>query len=191
MCERSRKEIASVGGTFVSPLYPPVSMHAPEDDLCWARPTDIHSVSLHSLTVLLMSSPFQGHVEFFICDAKDLDDPNGVVTQECFNKYPLTRSAGDDVNSPIDPAYPGRYYANPECTEHEADVEKDPILYTDTIGFVMTMNYDLPADLTCTHCTIQMVYCECALHACIQMALLPSVCLADGEGLESITQTRT
>lgn len=55
----------------------------------------------------------KGHIEFFLCDAADLEDPvNGVVTQECFNKHPLNRAADDDFNSPVDPNYTGRYYGN-------------------------------------------------------------------------------
>lgn len=52
----------------------------------------------------------KGHLEFFLCDSADLEDPDGVVTQECLNMHPLTRADGDDNNSPIDPNYPGRYY---------------------------------------------------------------------------------
>lgn len=94
-----------------------------------------------------------------MCDAEDLDDPDGVVTQGCFNKYPLTRSAGDGVNSPIDPNFTGRYYVNPSCTEDENDAEED-LLYEGFKGYVITMNYDLPKRLTCEHCILQMVHCE-------------------------------
>ena len=60
-------------------------------------------------------SPAKGHIEFFLCDAADLEDPvNGVVTQECFNKHPLVRAADDDFNSPVDPNYTGRYYGKSE-----------------------------------------------------------------------------
>ena len=52
----------------------------------------------------------KGHLEFFLCDAAELDDPDGVVTQECLNMNPLTRAEGDNENSPIDPDYSGRYY---------------------------------------------------------------------------------
>lgn len=71
--------------------------------------------------------------------------------------HPLTRAAGDDVNSPIDPNYPGRYYVDPECREFETDQTKD---IRSAGGYVMTMNYQLPAGLTCTHCTLQMINCE-------------------------------
>jgi len=60
---------------------------------------------------LLISLVQKGHIEFFLCDAADLDDPvGGVVTQECFNKHPLNRAADDDYNSPVDSNFPGRYY---------------------------------------------------------------------------------
>lgn len=77
--------------------------------------------------------------------------------QECFNKYPLTRSEGDDVNSPIDPNYPGRYYVDPPCRENETEQDYD---WRAGGGYVMTMNYDLPDNLVCEHCVLQMWYCE-------------------------------
>ena len=57
----------------------------------------------------------QGHCEFFICDSADLYDPEGVATQECLNKHPLTRAPDDGLASPIDPNYPGRYCVDPVC----------------------------------------------------------------------------
>lgn len=69
-----------------------------------------------SLTLLTLPHPRmslvqKGHMEFFLCDAADLEDPvNGVVTQECFNMHPLDRAADDDYNSPVDLNFPGRYY---------------------------------------------------------------------------------
>lgn len=101
--------------------------------------------------------PQQGHLEYFICNADDLDDPEGVVTQECFNMHPLTRAEGDDVNSPIDPNFSGRYYCDPECREFETDQTHD---IRSAGGYVMTMNYQLPKGLTCKRCILQMVYCE-------------------------------
>ena len=102
-------------------------------------------------------------MEFFICDTADLDDPDGVVTQECFNKYPLTRADDDGVNSPIDPNHPGRYYVDPECREYETEQYKEEKYWRAGGGYVMTMNYQLPADLTCERCVLQMWYCECCL----------------------------
>lgn len=92
-----------------------------------------------------------------MCDTADLDDPDGVATQECFNKHPLTRADGDGVNSPIDPVYPGRYYADPPCREEETEQDYD---WRAGGGYVMTMNYQLPEDLVCEHCVLQMWYCE-------------------------------
>ncbi|CAN0372225.1 unnamed protein product [Ectocarpus sp. 6 AP-2014] len=49
-----------------------------------------------------------GHVEMFLCDANDLPDgPDSVVTQSCFNEYPLDRAEDDEFNSPIDPSTGG------------------------------------------------------------------------------------
>ncbi|CAM9420102.1 unnamed protein product [Ectocarpus sp. 6 AP-2014] len=103
----------------------------------------------------VMKAWHYGHLEFFICDTQDLDDPDDVATQECFNKYPLTRSEGDGVNSPIDPNYPGRYYADPPCRENETEQDYD---WRAGGGYVMTMNYDLPENLVCEHCVLQMWY---------------------------------
>lgn len=50
----------------------------------------------------------KGHFEMFLCNTADMDDPDGVVKQSCFNKYPLDRASGDSSNSPVDPDYPGR-----------------------------------------------------------------------------------
>lgn len=54
-------------------------------------------------------------MEYFLCDTKDMDDPDGVPKQSCFNKYPLNRADDDDFNSPVDKDYPGRYYIDPPC----------------------------------------------------------------------------
>lgn len=63
----------------------------------------------------LLCAKFQGHVEYFLCDIQDLEDPDGVPKQSCFNKHPLNRAPDDDFNSPVDPMYPGRYYIDPPC----------------------------------------------------------------------------
>lgn len=105
-----------------------------------------------------LDSGKQGHLEFFICNAADLAaGEDSVVTQECFNKYPLTRAADDGDASPIDPNYPGRYYVDPPCREDETDQTKLPGAEK---GPVNTARYQLPEGLVCDRCTIQMIYCE-------------------------------
>ncbi|CAN0389856.1 unnamed protein product, partial [Ectocarpus fasciculatus] len=97
-----------------------------------------------------------GHLEFFICNSADLYyGPTSKANQECFNMNPLTRAEGDDINSPIDPAYPGRYYVNPPChaTEHPEDLPDGA-----QEGYVINMQYQLPEGLTCDHCVLQMVH---------------------------------
>ncbi|CAN0101046.1 unnamed protein product, partial [Discosporangium mesarthrocarpum] len=97
-----------------------------------------------------------GHLEYFICDAADLPDPDGPVTQECFNKHPLTR-VFDESESPIDENSSGRYFLDPACRATETDqTHIPPGAYK---GQVSTMTYQLP-DITCERCILQMVYCE-------------------------------
>ncbi|CAM9912712.1 unnamed protein product, partial [Laminaria digitata] len=96
----------------------------------------------------------QGHCEFSICNTADLDDPNGVTTQECFNMHPLTRASDDSSASPIDPNYSGRYYVDPECRASETEQSK-PNAAPD--GYNIKMRYVLP-DVECEHCVLQMVY---------------------------------
>ncbi|CAM9160118.1 unnamed protein product [Hapterophycus canaliculatus] len=95
-----------------------------------------------------------GHVEFFICDTADLD-PDDVVTQECLNKYPLTRAPDANAASPIDPNYPGRYYMDPPCRKDE--VEQNVGVWVPEDPYNVRMRYLLP-DITCDHCVLQMHY---------------------------------
>ncbi|CAM9871103.1 unnamed protein product, partial [Scytosiphon promiscuus] len=96
-----------------------------------------------------------GHLEFFICDTADLDDPDDVVTQECFNKYPLTRTPDANAASPIDPDYPGRYYMDPPCRKDE--VEQNVGVWVPQDPYNVRMRYLLP-DIECEHCVLQMHY---------------------------------
>ncbi|CAM9871033.1 unnamed protein product [Scytosiphon promiscuus] len=96
-----------------------------------------------------------GHLEFFICDTADLDDPDDVVTQECFNKYPLTRAPDENAASPIDPDYTGRYYMDPPCRKDE--VEQNVGVWVPEDPYNVRMRYLLP-DIECEHCVLQMHY---------------------------------
>lgn len=99
----------------------------------------------------------QGHLEFFLCDTADMDDPEGVVNQECFNMHPLDRAVDDGNASPIDPDFPGRYYLDPPCRSAETDQTLLPGAFA---GDVTTARYQLPSGVTCSRCILQMVYCE-------------------------------
>ncbi|CAM9506959.1 unnamed protein product [Ectocarpus fasciculatus] len=102
----------------------------------------------------------QGHFEWSICDAADLDDPDGVVTQECFNMYPLTRAPDDGDASPIDPDYTGRYYVDPPCHLNETDqnFNKEGLLSSDSYPpYSVKMRYLLP-DIECSHCVLRSYY---------------------------------
>eukprot|EP00903_Cladosiphon_okamuranus_P006097 g6007.t1 len=101
---------------------------------------------------IVMNAYHWGHCEFFVCNTDEMDDSDGVPTQECFNKHPLTRAEDDGGASPIDPKYPGRYYVDPECREGETEQGPKPIE-----GYNIRMRYVLP-DIECEHCILQMVY---------------------------------
>ncbi|CBJ30292.1 EsV-1-166 [Ectocarpus siliculosus] len=97
-----------------------------------------------------------GHVEMFLCDADDLPDgPDSVVTQSCFNEYPLDRAEDDEFNSPIDPLNRGRFILDPPCRASETDQELLPGAFA---GDVATARFQLPQGVTCERCVVQMVY---------------------------------
>ncbi|CAM9862130.1 unnamed protein product [Ectocarpus fasciculatus] len=100
-----------------------------------------------------------GHLEFAICDAADLDDPDGVVTQECFNIHPLTRAPDDGDASPIDPNYTGRYYVDPPCRADETEQNFNHFNLPDGPGesYSVKMRYVLP-DIECSHCILRSYY---------------------------------
>ena len=99
-------------------------------------------------------------MEFFVCDANDLEDPDGVVTQECFNKHPLNRAPYTGTGSPIDPNYPGRYHVDPPCRKEEEVEQNITDIYRDSEEpYNIKMSYVLP-DIECEHCVLQMHYRE-------------------------------
>ncbi|CBN74220.1 EsV-1-166 [Ectocarpus siliculosus] len=104
-----------------------------------------------------------GHIEYFLCDTADMDDADGVVTQDCLNKYPLDRDETDWWNSPIDPNYPGRFFVNPECRgeNEETDQSGRPELTGGGLGldkgYINNGRYHLP-NIQCEHCVLQMKY---------------------------------
>lgn len=116
----------------------------------------ITSLNVDGMHGKLLTLP-QGHLEFFLCNTDDLDDPEGVAVQSCFNKYPLTRASDDGSASPIDPTYPGRYYVDPPCREFETDQSKPE---GSEPGAILTARYVLPQGVTCDRCIMQMIYCE-------------------------------
>lgn len=110
-------------------------------------------------------------MEFFICNADDLDDPeDSAVTKECFNMNPLTRASDDGDASPIDPVHPGRYILDPPCREGEVNQDKPDGA---AAGYVVIGRYQLPKGLSCERCTVQMIYCERFVVCCEMLLLLP------------------
>eukprot|EP00904_Undaria_pinnatifida_P011979 jgi/Undpi1/7911/HiC_scaffold_24.g10383.m1 len=104
---------------------------------------------------VVVSTYHWGHLEFFICNADDMTDPDGVVTQGCFNMHPLDRATDDGTASRIDPNHVGRYYLDPSCRASETDQSMPEGAFS---GDVVTARYQLPDGLTCTRCIVQMVY---------------------------------
>eukprot|EP00752_Nemacystus_decipiens_P001877 g1808.t1 len=104
---------------------------------------------------VVVSTYHWGHLEFHICNSENLSDPDGPVTQGCFNMHPLDRADDDGDASPIDPDHPGRYYVDPPCRAAETDQTKPDGAHE---GYVVTGRYKLPEGLTCNRCIVQMVY---------------------------------
>ncbi|CAN0447871.1 unnamed protein product [Laminaria digitata] len=104
---------------------------------------------------VVISTNHWGHLEFFICNADDMTDPDGVVTQGCFNMHPLDRAEDDDSASRIDPNHVGRYFLDPTCRASETDQTMPEGAFA---GDVATARYQLPEGLTCSRCILQMVY---------------------------------
>ena len=108
-----------------------------------------------------------------MCDTQDLDDPDGIVDQECFNKHPLTRVYRKKDASQIDPNFPGRYYTDPPCRVNEVaqgdvpDFDWPGNPYTGEPAYKMKMRYALP-DIECEHCVLQMHWRESSQRAPIQ-----------------------
>lgn len=89
-----------------------------------------------------------------------MDDPDGVVTQECLNKHPLDRAPYTGSGSPIDPSYPGRYYLDPPCRKHEVEQSVSSNFESDLYeAYNVKMRYVLP-DIACEHCVLQMHWSE-------------------------------
>ncbi|CAN0384662.1 unnamed protein product, partial [Ectocarpus fasciculatus] len=105
---------------------------------------------------IVVSTYHWGHVEMFLCDADDLPDgPDSVVTQSCFNEYPLDRAEDDEFNGPIDPVNRGRFILDPPCRASETDQELVPGAFP---GDVATARFQLPQGVTCERCVVQMAY---------------------------------
>ncbi|CAB1107523.1 unnamed protein product [Ectocarpus sp. CCAP 1310/34] len=141
----------------------PVSGSDEEDILCttpnaeWEVLSTFISGQVIEMDIVMN---FYHWFQFSICDAADLNDPDGVGTQECLNTHPLTRAPDDGDGSPIDPNYTGRYYPDPPCRLNETD----QAFYKD--GLPSGTGYDpygikmrfLFPDIECSHCILQVYY---------------------------------
>ena len=105
---------------------------------------------------IIVTAHHNGYVEMRLCsDANQL-------SQDCLNANQLIRVARSDDVTPIDPAYPGRFYLDPPC-DASRPLEADAYGYNYGnqlfgSGHAMRMSYQLPANLTCENCVMQMYY---------------------------------
>ncbi|CAM9445833.1 unnamed protein product, partial [Ectocarpus sp. 12 AP-2014] len=112
-----------------------------------------YSVGSEFQAKVVVSTHHWGHVELNLCDASGMEDSE--VTHRCLSKYPLDRAPAE-MEPPIDPLHPGRYFLDPPCRSAETDQSFD------TGGAegcdIVTMTYNLPPALTCERCVLQMMY---------------------------------
>ena len=102
---------------------------------------------------IVVSTYHWGHIELNLCDASGMEDAE--VTHECLSKYPLTRAPAE-MEPPIDPLHPGRYFLDPPCRAAETDQSFDTGGAEG--GDIVTMTFNLPESLTCERCVLQMMY---------------------------------
>ncbi|CAM9974029.1 unnamed protein product, partial [Pylaiella littoralis] len=140
---------------------------------------------------IILTNYHWGHMEFFLCCTSDLDDPDGVAKQSCFNKYPLDRADDDSYNSPVDPDYPGRYYVDPPCRGGEVDQTRPELQGVLNDGNVMHMRYKLP-NIECDHAILMMRYhsgkgCRSPGYEEFNPSSWPSECAPDKEDWIAVT----
>ncbi|CAM9156066.1 unnamed protein product, partial [Ectocarpus sp. 12 AP-2014] len=104
---------------------------------------------------VVVSTYHWGHIELNLCDASELEEDSEVTTHECLSKYPLDRAPAE-MEPPIDPVHPGRYFLDPPCRAAETDQSFDTS--GAEAGDIVTMTYRLPPVLTCEQCVLQMMY---------------------------------
>ncbi|CAM9594740.1 unnamed protein product [Ectocarpus sp. 12 AP-2014] len=69
--------------------------------------------------------------------------------------YPLDRAPAE-MEPPIDPLHPGRYFLDPPCRSAETDQSFDTGGAEG--GDIVTKTFKLPPVLTCDRCVLQMMY---------------------------------
>ena len=102
---------------------------------------------------IIVSTYHGGHIELNLCDASGMEDSE--VSHECLSEYPLDRAPAE-MEPPIDPLHPGRYFLDPPCRAAETDQSFDTGGAEG--GDAVTMTFKLPPVLTCERCVLQMMY---------------------------------
>ncbi|CAM9236637.1 unnamed protein product [Ectocarpus sp. 8 AP-2014] len=152
-------ETSATSARHVSPCGDPVQTASSDSSNVYGLANSNYPV----LTEFQRNSEFQvkivvstyhwGHIELNLCDASGLEDAE--ATHECLSKYPLDRAPAE-MEPPIDPLHPGRYFLDPPCRSAETDQSFDTGGAEG--GDIVTMTFQLPPALTCDRCVLQMMY---------------------------------
>ena len=124
----------------------------------------LHTFQTGSTVTLevVVTTHHRGHFEFSLCDMGTVQGDR--VTQSCLNQHRLQRAPGSAGTSPIDAAYPGRYYLEPSCATADTAGKYPGTVDGSTPDYVerwhasaqkMRADYVLPPGLVCDHCVLQ------------------------------------
>jgi len=103
----------------------------------YEEPGQLPIFSDHVDITIKITAHHAGWFEFRLCNA----DVHGLpITQECLNEHLLERDPSDPSPSPIDVAYPGKYYTIPKCDPNSG---------------IQKMRYKLPQGLKRDRCVLQ------------------------------------
>lgn len=154
-------ETVETAGRHTSPCGDPSQTAGSDSDNKYGLANSNYPV----LTEFSQSSEFQvkvvvstyhwGHIELNLCDATGMEDAE--VTHECLSQHPLTRARAE-LEPPIDPLHPGRYFLDPPCRAAETDQSFESELGGAQTGDIVTMTFMLPENLVCERCVLQMMY---------------------------------
>lgn len=168
-------ETAETSSRHISPCGDPVHTAGSDDTNTYGSANYNYPV----LTEFQEGSEFQvrvvvstyhwGHIELSLCDATGMEDAE--VTHECLSQYPLTRAPAE-MEPPIDPLHPGRYFLDPPCRAAETNQSFDTGGAEG--GDIVTMTFNLPKDLTCERCVLQMMYY--VSNACVHPGYISRIC---------------
>ena len=155
-------ETAETASRHTSPCGDPSQTAGPDDDNKYGLANSNYPVLTEFVGAgsefqvkVVVSTYHWGHIELNLCDATGMEDAE--ITHECVSKYPLTRARAE-LEPPIDPLHPGRYFLDPPCRAAETDQSFESELGGAQTGDIVTMTFMLPENLVCERCVLQMMY---------------------------------